>query len=294
MSSLIRLRCRTTALAFAAAASLLASAGSPAEPVAVQDGEKIAFLGDSITAGGMGSPAGYCRLVISGLEANGIKAAAIGAGVSGHKSNQMLDRLERDVIAKKPEWMTLSCGVNDVWHGANGVPLDAYQQNITTIVDRCKAAGIQVMILTATMIGEDAPNANNQKLAAYNAFLRTLAKEKQCRLADLNADMQAAIQEAGPAKRGNLLTTDGVHMNPAGNMMMATGVLKGFGLNEAQIRKARDHWLDIPNACEVSGRVRLTLRQMQDLSARAAKQGVSVQDLLNAELGKSVDALLKP
>lgn len=294
MSSLIRLRCRTTALAFAAAASLLASAGSPAEPVAVQDGEKIAFLGDSITAGGMGSPAGYCRLVISGLEANGIKAAAIGAGVSGHKSNQMLDRLERDVIAKKPEWMTLSCGVNDVWHGANGVPLDAYQQNITAIVDRCKAAGIQVMILTATMIGEDAPNANNQKLAAYNAFLRTLAKEKQCRLADLNADMQAAIQEAGPAKRGNLLTTDGVHMSPAGNMMMATGVLKGFGLNEAQIRKARDHWLDIPNACEVSGRVRLTLRQMQDLSARAAKQGVSVQDLLNAELGKSVDALLKP
>jgi lysophospholipase L1-like esterase len=241
-----RSRVVTMAFAWAMTAGLLHPASSPAEPVPVKSGDSIAFLGDSITDGGMSSPVGYCRLVISGLEANGIKATAIGAGVSGHKSNQMLARLERDVLAKKPAWMTLSCGVNDVWHGAKGVPLDAYKQNITAIVDQCQAAGVLVMILTSTMIGEDAPNANNQKLAAYNEFLRALAQEKKCRLADLNADMQAALQQAGPERRGNMLTSDGVHMNPAGNQMMATGVLKGFGLSEAQIQKARDYWLDIP------------------------------------------------
>jgi hypothetical protein len=51
-------------------------------------GQKIAFLGDSITQGGMG-PTGYVSLVISGLKANGINAGCIGAGISGHKSNQM-------------------------------------------------------------------------------------------------------------------------------------------------------------------------------------------------------------
>ena len=217
-----------------------------ATEIPVKDGDKIAFLGDSITAGGMGSSNGYCRLVIRGLAANGIVAEPIGAGISGHKSNQMLARLDKDVIAKKPAWMTLSCGVNDVWHGAKGVELPEYKKNITEIVDKAQAAGIQVMILTATMIKEDAENDLNKKLAGYNEFLRELAKEKKCRLGDLNAEMQATIAEmkkTNPLPAGkNYLTGDGVHMAPAGNRMMAIGVLKGFGLSEAQLQKARDAW----------------------------------------------------
>jgi len=217
-----------------------------AKDLPVKSGQKIAFMGDSITEGGVG-PKGYVTLVIKGLEANGVKAEMIPAGISGHKSNNMLERLDRDVLSKKPDWMTLSCGVNDVWHGANGVPLDKYKENITKIVEQCQAAKIKVMLLTATMIGEDQPNANNQKLVAYNDFLRTLAKEKKCLLADLNADMQAEIAKA-TEKKGNVLTGDGVHMNDAGNKMMATGVLKGFGLSADQIKKAQKSWSDDQSA----------------------------------------------
>ncbi|HZE96433.1 MAG TPA: GDSL-type esterase/lipase family protein, partial [Planctomycetota bacterium] len=115
---------------------VLAGAGD----IPVKDGEKIAFLGDSITQGGMG-PTGYVTLVIQGLKANGVNATAIGAGISGHKSNDMLARLQKDVIDRKPDWMTLSCGVNDVWHGAKGVVLEDYKANITQIVDKAQAAG---------------------------------------------------------------------------------------------------------------------------------------------------------
>ena len=226
-----------------AVALAIGASGLQAAELPVKDGQKIAFLGDSITQQGAGT-GGYVRLVISGLEANGIKATAIPAGISGHKSNQMLERLDRDVLSKKPDWMTLSCGVNDVWHGAKGVPLDQYKQNITKIVDRCQAAGVKVMILTSTMIGEDQANANNQKLSAYNDFLRSLAKEKNCLLANLNAEMQAALVKAARTEktRGNLLTRDGVHMNPAGNQMMAIGILKGFGLTSEQIAQAQKAW----------------------------------------------------
>jgi lysophospholipase L1-like esterase len=206
--------------------------------IAVKDGQKIAFMGDSITQQGAKGPNGYVNLVISGLQANGINATAVPAGISGHKSHQMLERLEKDVLSKKPDWMTLSCGVNDVWHGEKGVPLDKYKENITKIIDQCQAAGIKVMILTATMIKEDQANALNQKLEGYNEFLRTLAREKKCLLADLNADMQAVIAQADKTQKGNILTRDGVHMNPAGNKMMAAGVLKAFGLSEEQLAKA--------------------------------------------------------
>ena len=281
------------ATAIALTLGMYQAADSRAQELAIKDGQKIAFLGDSITQQGAGSPSGYVRLVISGLEANGIKAVAIGAGISGHKSNQMLERLEKDVLSKKPEWMTLSCGVNDVWHGEKGVPLEQYKVNITEIVTRSQAAGVKVVILTSTMIGEDQPNANNQKLIPYNEFLRGLATEKQCPLADLNADMQAAIQAAGANHKGNLLTADGVHMNPAGNQMMATGVLKALGLTAAQLEKAQAFWLTIPEACEMVGKAKVTIRQYRQLDALAAERKCSAADLVNQELGKALNGLLE-
>jgi len=231
-----------TAMICVVAAPFLTGVGAAGE-IQVKDGQKIAFLGDSITAGG-NQPLGYVGMVISGLEANGVKAVKIPAGISGHKSNQMLARLQRDVIDKKPDWMTLSCGVNDVWHGARGVKLEDYKTNITEIVARTKKAGIKVMILTSTMITEDPNAANNVKLAAYNAFLVELAKSEGCLLADLNADMQKAIAAAvqAGAKPGRILTSDGVHMNPFGNAMMATGLLRAFGLDDRQIARAAERW----------------------------------------------------
>jgi lysophospholipase L1-like esterase len=277
------------AILFSAASNLLHA------EIPVKPGEKIAFLGDSITQQGQGSPGGYVQMVASGLAANDVKIEIIGAGISGHKSDQMLERLDRDVLGKKPQWMTLSCGVNDVWHGANGVPLEDYKKNITAIVDRAQAAGVKVMILTSTMIREDQATPENQKLAAYNDFLRALAAEKKCLFADLNADMQATLAAAaktGPVK-GNLLTTDGVHMAYAGNEMMAAGVLKGFGLDATELSKAKDAWLDIPGTSNVAAKMDLTRRQMQQLEKLAAARKTTVDALIDGEFAKLVATLLE-
>ena len=226
--------------------------------IQVKSGEKIAFLGDSITQGGWSNPVGYVRLVMSGLEANGVKAEAVPAGISGHKSDQMLARLERDVLSKKPQWMTLSCGVNDVWHGEKGVPLDeamaksgtydagvatrgTYKSNITAILDKAAAAGIKPVVLTATVIHENLGSPENAKLAPFNDFLRQTAKEKNLPLADLNAMFQEQIKAANKPNE-KVLTSDGVHMNGEGNKLMAVGVLKALGLNDSEIEKAKAAW----------------------------------------------------
>ena len=226
--------------------------------IAVKSGEKIAFMGDSITQAGWGNPTGYVKLVISGLAANGISAEPVPAGISGHKSNQMLERLDRDVLSKKPQWMTLSCGVNDVWHGANGVPLDdaatgvnpskdgepakgTYKANIAAILDKSAAAGVKVVVLTATVIHEALGNAENARLAPYNDFLRAAAKERKLPLADLNAIFQERIKAANKPDE-KVLTADGVHMNPAGDRLMALGVLKALGCNDAECKKAEEAW----------------------------------------------------
>lgn len=254
--------------------------------ISVKSGDRIAFLGDSITQQGNG-PSGYLNLVMSALESNGIKAVKIPAGISGHKSNQMLARLERDVIRKKPQIMTLSCGVNDVWHGKRGIPLDQYKKNITSIVDKAQAAGIKVYILTATMITENPQNANNKKLVAYNEFLRELAKKKNCKLVDLNADMQrqiTSIREKYPRQKGNLLTVDGVHMNPLGNIMMAKGILRAFGLTDSQIAKAEPLW----EKKTFQQGFWLNVKEYKALAEKAFQANMSVSDYLKDLVKKTI------
>jgi lysophospholipase L1-like esterase len=215
----------------------------------IQKGATIAFLGDSITANGK-RKGGYCRLILEELNKAGLEVEGVFAGISGHKSNDMLARLDRDVISKKPQWMTLSCGVNDVWHFKlrlgrrtfQGVSLEDYKRNITAIIDKAQAAGIKVVVLTSTMIGEDPERELNKMLIPYNEFLRKIATEKGCLLADLSRDMHEALEKIpdvpGKARMfgegghylniQNKLTTDGCHMNAKGNIMMAEGVLKAL------------------------------------------------------------------
>lgn len=295
-------------LAFAALSSLT-SLSLHAE-ILVKNGESVAFLGDSITAAGWGDLGGYVKLVVDGLAKQGIKITPVPAGISGHKSNEMLARLERDVLSKNPTWMTLSCGVNDVWHGRNGIDLESYKKNITTIVDRATAQGVKVIILTATPIFEDLHNQENTSLAAYNDFLRALAKERKLPLADLEALFHSKLSKVPSKKESRFLTVDGVHMNPDGNVLMAEGVLGAFNLTPEQIADTEKAWLNQSDTAIFStgnfdprAKFGLPLAQYRALQQLASQRGVdyprytlelwfrAFNDTLNRHAG---DAVLDP
>lgn len=219
-----------------------------AEPI-VRDGEKIAFLGDSITYYGNSRPRGFVHLVVKGLEAVGVRVGVIPAGRGGDKSDQMLARLDKDVLSHKPQWMLLSCGVNDVYHahipGRKGVPLEDYQRNMTEILDRCSAVGVKVILMTPTMITENPDDVKNVELEGYCAWLRKIAVERKLPLADLNVAMRAEVGccRGGAHDAGNKLklTWDGIHMTDAGDEMIAIGILGALGvdvLKDARIRRA--------------------------------------------------------
>jgi len=268
-----RSRALASSLVAGALLCLAGAAGVAAEPkdkgrkpakLALKKGEKIVFMGDSITANGQRGKNGYVNLVMRTLNKEGLGLTHVGAGKSGHKSNDMLARLEKDVLRHKPQWLVLSCGVNDVWHFKlrlgkrtfKGVPLKDYKKNIAAIIDRARKAGIKLLILTSTMIGEDPERELNKNLIPYNDFLKEIAKEKGCLLADLDRDMREALKRIPDVKGRarmfgerdykrnikNKLTTDGCHPNARGHAMMAKGVLRAFGLGEDKIAAAEESW----------------------------------------------------
>jgi len=243
-----------------ALAAALAASGCASRPF-VKSGETVAFLGDSITEFG-NRPVGYVNLVMKGLELEGVTdVVKVPAGICGHKSNQMLARLGRDVFSKRPQWMTLSCGVNDVWHGKGGVPLEQYRENISKILDACAASNVNVIVLTPTLIGEDETNENNGKLLGYVAWLKEEAARRGLPVADLNAAMRAELRRIRETDKspGDKLTVDGVHMADAGNRMMAWGVLEAMGVDPSERPRLEAAWDEMIAADRPKPRVELVV-----------------------------------
>jgi lysophospholipase L1-like esterase len=220
----------------------------PRVPVGLQGVRKIVALGDSITEGGEG-PGGYVRLMRDTLKKlyPNQKIEVLNAGISGHKSTDMLARFQRDVLEKNPDMVTISVGVNDVWHGyrdfqrgvnhpkgdlPNGVPLPVYREKVSAMVDAAKARHIGVVLLSPTLIYEDLESVENRRLREYVAAMREVAREKGVGFIDLHRPFQEALRayQKHAGRTGLLLTTDGVHMNPAGNRVMAYTILRGLGI----------------------------------------------------------------
>ncbi len=225
---------------------------APADSFMLDDGDTIVFLGDSITQAG-DQPEGYVTLFKLYCGVNGHDVKVINAGISGHKSNDMLARLQRDVLAHNPTWVSISCGVNDVWHqfssSGKGVPLPEYKENMTEIIERCLRADCKVLLLTATPIYEDLDSKENQMLRKYNDFLRTLADEKNLLLCDLFKAFAEQLKEK--TANENILTTDGVHMNPKGNRLMAREILRTLGAPHRDLTwKAECRWELQNNMCK--------------------------------------------
>ena len=202
--------------------------------VKLKAGDRIVFLGDSITQGGAG-PNGYVTMIRQALDKKhaDLKIEVIGAGISGNKVPDLQRRIDKDVIAKKPTIVVIYIGINDVWHGekdpARGTLPDAFVLGLNEVIGKCQDAGATVVLCTPSVIGEklDSANALDAKLDQYSDLSRKLAKELKLPLCDLR---KAFLDHLKANNKDNadkgILTGDRVHLNQAGNQFVADTMLK--------------------------------------------------------------------
>jgi acyl-CoA thioesterase-1 len=188
----------------------------------------IVFVGDSITEGaGDSEKGGWSRRVAETLPA---EWQAVHAGISGNTIVDILARLERDVLAHKPDLVTLAVGINDSRHhpslgGLKEVPLPDYEAGLQRFAERVAAEKIaKIIIIGLTPIDDSQTGPieedlvyTNEASLAYDKALRGFAKKR--------GYQYIAITPLFDAQGGAVeLTTDGLHPNPAGHEIIAGAV----------------------------------------------------------------------
>jgi lysophospholipase L1-like esterase len=155
----------------------------------------------------------------------------VNQGVNGERSDQILARFDRDVLAHAPAAVVIIAGVNDVYQGR---PVSHVVEQLRTMYDRAKAEGIPVVAGTIVPYNTATPE-QNARMHEINAWIRTVAEADP---AIAFVDTRAAA--AAPDNIDRLLESpDELHPSPGGYRRMADaihpvlrGVLKGRPVNK--------------------------------------------------------------
>ncbi|MDF7809091.1 sialate O-acetylesterase [Pontiellaceae bacterium B12219] len=217
---------------------------APPATSALVDNDTLVFFGDSITAAGT-DPDGYITLfaadVAAAYPSGGIQV--IGAGVGGNKVSNLVARLDADVLSHNPTIVVIYIGINDVWHWTKPDPVTGLPREGTTtenfhaglldLVQRVEVTGARAVLCTPTVISEAAdPNDPNYvMLEEFSAICRTVAQQTGSQLVDLRSiftDYNLLNNTADAAS--GILTADTVHMNAAGNQLIAATLVDAFNV----------------------------------------------------------------
>lgn len=190
---------------------------------------RVIFFGDSITQQGV-QPGGYIDKLKKVMPAD--QYELIGAGIGGNKIYDLFLRMDDDVLAKQPDVVVVYVGVNDVWHKrtyGTGTDPDKFVKFYDATIKKLQAANARVILCTPAAIGErtDFSNEQDGDLNQYSIFIRELAAKYKLPVCDLRKLFLAYNLQHNPDNKDRgILTTDRVHLNEAGNQLVADEMKK--------------------------------------------------------------------
>ncbi len=213
------------------------AADDPAtKQVTLKKGDRIIFFGDSLTylAGkeapkDKGVAKGYVRIVRETLKEKhpdkDIEVDWVATG--GHTVPDLIKRLDKDVLSKKPTIVVIQIGCND----ARRLPKETFKSSLEDLIDRLQKEKIQVIQCSLTSVGEkhDGTNKDDPKLDEFAEVERQIAKAKNVPLNDLRKAFVEYWKKNNPDNKPNgILTYDGNHFNQRGMEFVAEQMLKKF------------------------------------------------------------------
>jgi lysophospholipase L1-like esterase len=204
----------------------------PATHAALAEGRRVTIIafGSSSTegAGASGGDRTYPALLEAALvEAlPDARLRVLNRGRGGEEVEEMLARLETDVIAARPALVIWQAGANAV---LRGLAPEAFVAAMLDGIERLRARGIDVVLMDS----QRAPRLlASPHFGRFDAALREISARLEVPLFSRAALMEA--WEAAGTPHANMLASDGLHHNDRGYACLARAlgrsVLEAVGL----------------------------------------------------------------
>lgn len=158
---------------------------------------RLMVLGDSLSASyGIAQQSGWVALLAERLRKQGYPVVVINAAISGDTTAGGRSRLGAALARHQPDLLLLELGGND---GLQGLPVNAMQQNLTSMIEQAHAAGADVLLLGIKV----PPNYGRRYTQAFEQVFVDVAKEKSVPLVPF------ILQDV--ANHTALMQGDGIH-----------------------------------------------------------------------------------
>jgi lysophospholipase L1-like esterase len=192
----------------------------------------LCYFGDSITEGWIDAQLvpqlAYPARADSILHSNGTEIASFVRGYGGETTDDALQRLDTDVLALRPDIITLAFGSNDLYlwgsEAAPRVSLQRFEANYRMIVRKLRGSGVTVLLLGLPPIDVRryylyvdsalyAPYGGAERLhAQYDSVIAVVAESMHCEYISLLSTFTDSASQLG---------FDGVHPSPEGHLVIA-------------------------------------------------------------------------
>ena len=217
---------------FSLALMLVAGPIFAAEPsFFFQKGDRIVFLGDSITAQYQYSSDIELYLTTRFPRWN---LAFLNAGIGGDTAQGGAGRFQSQVLDEKPTAVTINFGMNDAGYGAFDANRNkVYVEKTTAMLAAAKAAGVRVALVSPNAVDRRGrPNfvryVETQK--EFYAPLKEIAEKGGAAFADQYAITRAALEKMEGDQADKVVPFgDGFHTASPGGLLMAHAILTGLG-----------------------------------------------------------------
>lgn len=205
----------------------------------LQPGDRLVMIGDSITEWGRPKPGapdyatafghGYVALVAAHLRETvpALGVEVFNRGIGGHTVRDLAARWETDVLALRPQWLTVMIGINDVWRyfdparRAEAVPPDEYERTLDALLARARPSVRGLVLLTPFYVEPDRGEPMRRRMDEFGAIVARLAKRHGAHFIDTQAMMDGLMKQAA----AEAIAHDRVHVGPAGHEALAKAVL---------------------------------------------------------------------
>ena len=273
-----------------------------------QSGQKIVLIGDSISHMARDHACGYDKLLKWGLEAAGFSNVVVdNQGRSGDTSSGMLER----VNISGAKYLVLQDGVNDAQDGNPNQyhTIEKFTANMNAFAEKCKAAGVEMIMMTPTVNGEASWQLTRHKPSMYiqsdiAPTIRSVAKSYGLPMIELwdrwhafrkNCEQNGYVNvpetllRFGRLSQHEFFVYDGTHVYWEGYRDMARRILRALGVPESKMSDVEEAWLDKPNLFDMS--IGLSVDADEMVSAGAAAMNMTaaeyVRDVILFPVGKA-------